>query len=459
MTDTEPSRCGRGRVDPLSRFLAHVLRLATTLAAMAAFSAQGEPLSVMHGFADQTSFTLWVQSRGPVRIGAEFAVIDSNAPVRKAQAATSPEHDFAVALRLTGLEPGTRYRYRLLMNDEPTGDVGTFRTQALWEWRTDPPAVNIAIGSCAYLNDGRFDRPGPPYGGGYGIFDAIAAQAPDVMLWLGDNVYFREPEWTSAEAMNDRYRAYREQPELRRLWRATSHVAIWDDHDYGPNDGDASFIQKGAALDTFKRYWPNPTHGLPGVPGVFTQVRVADADLFLLDDRWYRYPNRYPNVPEKALLGTQQLEWLKQALLSSNATFKVVAMGTQFWNRVSRFETWQNYPDEQQKLRDWLREQRIAGVVFLSGDRHFSELLRLPREGTYPLYEFTSSPLTAGAFANPDAPERSNPDLVPDTLVTQRSFGMVRLAGPKANRTLTFEAYDGEGALLWSRSIGAAELR
>jgi alkaline phosphatase D len=443
----------------MPRFPVHGLLLAAAVVAVAAFSAWAEPLAVMHGFADQTSFTLWAQSRSPVRVSAEFAVIGGNAPARQVQAATSPEHDFAVALRLTGLEPGTRYRYRLLVDGEPTNETGTFRTQALWEWRTDPPAVNIAIGSCAYLNDGRFDRPGAPYGGGYGIFDAIAAQAPDVMLWLGDNVYLREPEWTAAEAMNDRYRAYREQPEMRRLWRATSHIATWDDHDYGPNDGDASFILKGAALDVFKRYWPNPTHGLPGVPGVFTQVRLADADLFLIDDRWYRHPNRYPNVPEKALLGTQQLEWLKQALLSSAATFKVVAMGTQFWNRVSRFETWQNYPDEQQKLRDWLREQRIAGVVFLSGDRHFSELLRLPRDGTYPLYEFTSSPLTASAFANPDALERSNPDLVPDTLVTQRSFGMVRLAGPKAKRTLTFEAYDSEGVLLWSRSVGAAELR
>ena len=256
------------------------------------------------------------------------------------------------------------------------------------------------------------------------------------MLWLGDNVYFREPEWTSPEGMSARYRAYRQLPALQRLWRSTAHVAIWDDHDYGPNDGDASFVMKGAALETFRRYWPNPTQGLPGVPGIFTKVRVADADFFLLDDRWYRYPNRYPNVPEKALLGAQQLEWLKQALLTSSATFKVVAMGTQFWNRVSRFETWQNYPDEQQKLRDWLREQRIAGVVFLSGDRHFSELLRLPREGTYPLYEFTSSPLTAGVVTNPDEQERSNPDLVSDTLVTQRNFGMLRLAGPKGNRTL-----------------------
>jgi alkaline phosphatase D len=420
---------------------------------------RAEPLSVMHGFADQSSFTLWVQADRPTRIAVEFAVEGAAAAPRVVRRDALEDQDFAVSLRLANLEPGTRYGYRLLADGAPTGTSGAFRTQPVWEWRTDPPDVSIAIGSCAYVNDGRFDRPGPPFGAGYGIFDAIADQRPELMLWLGDNVYFREPEWTSLEAMSARYRFYRALPELQRLWRSTSHVAVWDDHDYGPNDGDASFVMKGAAFEAFRRYWPNPTHGLPGVSGIFTQLRVADADFFLLDDRWYRYPNRYPVVPEKALLGAQQLEWLRQALLASHATFKVVAMGTQFWNRASRFETWQNYPDEQRRLRDWLGEQRIAGVVFLSGDRHFSELLRLPREGAYPLYEFTSSPLTAGVVSNPDEQERGNPDLVPGTLVTQRNFGMLRLHGPRGARALAFESYDAGGALLWRRIVTAAELR
>jgi len=46
------------------------------------------------------------------------------------------------------------------------------------------------------------------------------------------------------------------------------------------------------------------------------------------------------------------------------------------------------------RLADWLEQQRIDGVVFISGDRHFGELLKIARPGAYPLYEFTSSPLT-----------------------------------------------------------------
>jgi len=418
-----------------------------------------ENVAVMHGFADQSSFTLWVQSRGPASIEVEFGAEGNAGTGRIIRRDALEAHDFAVAVRLADLEPGTSYRYRLRVDGDAAEVAGHFRTQPLWEWRTDPPEVSIAFGSCAYLDDGRFDRPGTPFGAGYGIFDAIADQRPDAMLWLGDNVYFREPEWTSLEAMSARYRFYRSSTAIERLWRATSHLATWDDHDDGPNDSGAAFVMKSASMQAFTRYWPNPSHGLPGVPGVFTQVRIADADIFLLDDRWYRYPNRYPNVPEKVLLGAGQLEWLKQSLLDSDAAFKIVAMGTQFWNRVSRFETWQNYPEEQKQLSDWLRDQRIAGVIFLSGDRHFSELLRVPREGTYPLYEFTSSPLTAGVVARPDAQEIGNPDFVPGTMVTQRSFGMVRITGPKSDRAIALESYDAAGAVLWRRELRAAELR
>ena len=48
--------------------------------------------------------------------------------------------------------------------------------------------------------------------------------------------------------MSARYRAVRAMPELRRLARATSHVAIWDDHDFGPNDADGSFTMNPQVL-------------------------------------------------------------------------------------------------------------------------------------------------------------------------------------------------------------------
>ena len=443
---------------PLESAPMRPLLLALALALAAPVHAQPPAVSVMHGFVDMAAMTLWLQTERAAKVAVDLHPEGDAAKRRRVEGATRAEDDFALHLRLAGLEPGTRYRYQVLVDGRPSGEPGTFATQPLWQYRTDPPELAVAFGSCAYLND-RFSRPGPPWGGDYGIFDAIAARAPDLMLWLGDNVYFREPEWTSLEGMSARYRAYRAAPELRRLARAAPHLAIWDDHDFGPNDSDGSFTMKGAALEAFKRYWPNPSYGLPGVPGVFGMATLGDVDFFLLDNRFHRFPNRYPPTRDKAMFGPAQLEWLKQALVSSRATFKVIAAGGQFWNRRNRYESFGSFPAEQRALAEWLAERRIEGVLFLSGDRHFSELLRVERPGMYPLYEFTSSPLTAGVFRDLPADERENPEAVTGTIVTERSFGMLRFSGPRKERAVTLEAYAADGRLLWQRRIAAAELR
>jgi len=440
------------------RFLARLVALVALAASFSLTAAQTTPrLSLMHGFADMASMTLWAQTDREAQLEVELAREGASDAPQRIAARTTAGADHVAHLRLANLQPATAYRYRVFVDGSPARD-GHFRTQPFWPFRSEPPDFAVAVGSCAYIND-PFSRPGAPWGGDYRIFDAIAAKAPDFMLWLGDNVYFRDPEWTSREGMSARYRAYRELPELATLWTATSHLAVWDDHDFGPNDSDGSFVGKQNALETFRRYWPNPTSGLPEVPGVFAMVSYGDADFFLLDDRFHRYPDAYPDVAEKTMLGRAQFEWLKRSLVASRATFKVVAAGGQFWNRANRFEGLHQFPAEQKALREWLDGQKIAGVVFVSGDRHFGELLRIERPGTYPLYELTSSPLTAGVFATlPDA-ERNNPDLVPGTLVVARHFAMLRISGPRKARVLAFEAYDTDGKQLWRREVKAAELR
>jgi alkaline phosphatase D len=436
-----------------------IFALAAALAGGAAHAA-ATGLAVMHGFADMASITLWAQTDRPARLEVEFHPESDPGALRRVAAETRAANDFVAHLRLANLAPGTAYRYRVLRDGAPAPIApGHFRTQPLWQFRGDPPEFRVAFGSCAHLHDA-FERPGSNWGTDYRTYDAVAAKSPDLMLWLGDNVYFREPEWTSLEGMSARYRAYRSLPALAQLLRATSHVAIWDDHDYGPDNSDGSFVGKSNALAAFRRYWPNPTFGLPGTPGVFTQVSYGDADFFLLDNRFHRHPNRYPRNAEKAMFGAAQLDWLKRALVASRATFKIVAAGGQFWNaRNTRFEALHDFPAEHRALLDWLTAQRIRGVVFLSGDRHYGSLLRVARPDAYPLHEFTSSPLTSGVFTGLTGFERGNPDLVPGTLVMERNFGMLRFSGPRRARTLTLASYDWNGALLWQHALRAADLR
>ena len=441
-----------------------VLSAAAAPALVGAQAAPAPPaLTVMHGFADQQSITLWLQGQAAARVRVEARPADTDAPRGAGSQVVEldPQADHCAHVRITQLMPGQRYGYTVHL-DQP-GQPGTllasgsFRTQALWQWRGDPPTLRLAVGSCAYLNDGVFDRPGTPYGAGEDIFDAIAATAPDMMLWLGDNIYLREPEWTSREGINRRYRFYREHPRMQKLMSATAHVAIWDDHDFGPNDGDASFVNKAWTLEMFRRYWPAPF--APRPEATYGQVSLGDVDIFMLDDRSFRYPNRWPAGPDKLMFGAAQLDWLKRALTASNAPFKLVAGGGQFFNPVSRFETWAKFPDEQQGFLRWLDHSKVPGVVFLSGDRHFAEMVRVERApGRYPLHELTTSPLTSNPVRKPDEAERNHPSVLPGSFITERNFAMLTVSGPRGARELQVELKDTQGRSLWDWRIAAKAL-
>ena len=410
--------------------------------------------------------TVWVQTTAPALVRlvvqADAAAGAPPAPAADTTAAVATASDGTAAVRLSGLTPGARYTYRVLVDGRavPTAYATALTTQPLWQYRTDPPTVTVAFGSCFYDNDA-FARPGTPYGGDTGIFRTIAGLQPDAMLWLGDNVYLRETDWWSPEGIAYRYAHARATPDLQPLLAAAPHYATWDDHDYGPNDSDRSYIHKGAALDTFRRYWPNPTHGLPGTPGAFTQFQIGDAEFFMLDDRSFRSPNAAP--APRTILGDAQFAWLVDALTASRSPFKIVAVGGQFINPVAIFETFANIaPEERQRLIGALAERRVDGVVFLSGDRHHTELQRLDRPGTYPLYDFTSSPLTAGvsdSASRDGSPERDAPTRLPGTLVNAaRTFGTLTFSGTRTDRSLAMRTYDAAGALLWEHTVRAADL-
>ena len=412
--------------------------------------------------------TLWLQTEGPAEVQVDVYGPDSlgtgTAPlVATVQTLSGP--DGIAQVRVADLEPGTTYRYVVTLGGAALQAPSpyAFTTQPLWQWRTDPPAFTAAIGSCYYDNDPAYDRPGTPYGSSPAIFGRIADLDPDLMLWLGDNTYLREVDWWDPAGIDYRFRHSRAEPALQPLLARAAHYATWDDHDFGPNDSDRSYVLKDATLDTFTRYWPAATRGLPGVPGVFTQFQWADVEFFLLDDRWHRAPNDAP-AGERTILGAEQRQWLLDALTASQAPFKVIAVGGQFLNPIPVFETFAAIaPDERQGLLDELAAREIEGVVFLSGDRHHTELMKLDRPGAYPLYEFTSSPLTAGASTyalREDSPEFDNPFRVPGTLVAgAHNFGTLTVTGPRTDRTMTLRTYDASGALRWEHAIRARDLR
>ncbi len=358
---------------------------------------------------------------------------------------------------LTGLKPGTKYEFDIYVNKvkQEFDYQPKFQTQTLWQWRTDPPAFKFAAGSCAYINEPKVDRPGKPYGGDYQIFGSIADKEPDFMLWLGDNLYFREVDWDSWSGIIHRYTHDRATPEMRKLYATMHNYAIWDDHDFGPNNSDRGLWNKDMTLKAFKLFWTNPSFGVNGKPGITSYFEWTDCAFFLLDDRYNRTPDRR-KTGKREMLGDKQIEWLIDALVSSRAPFKFIAVGSQVFNPTPNGENYISFPEERKYLLERIEKENIPGVIFLSGDIHRSELNKYERKNNYPLYEFTISPLTSGVSNYSDT---LNYLRVDGTLTYKRNFGVFEITGPRKKRILKFTDFDSDGKELWNYSIKAEDLR
>jgi alkaline phosphatase D len=302
----------------------------------------------------------------------------------------------------------------------------------------------------------------PPYGGDYSIFETMGNTPADMMLWLGDNWYTREADYYSEWGLYYRPSHDRQNPQLQKFLKAMPHYAIWDDHDYGPNDGDKSYVLAETSRNVFKKYWSNPGYG-DGQKGIYTKLTLADADFFMMDDRTWRSNDNMkdsiegqPNM-EKRMWGYQQMDWLKNALLQSNANFKIIVTGSQTLNPVSPFDCLQSYPAEYQELMAFLNIEKINGVLFLTGDRHHTEVIKLNREGSYPLYDITVSPLTSGTHTFGDA-EKNNPYRIIG-IDQKQNFAKATITGPLNDRKLRFNFMGVKGENLGEWSVYAQELR
>jgi alkaline phosphatase D len=447
----------------MTRRILFVLLLLFALNLIAAEDNPKSPLrsGPMLGYSEMTETTVWLQTREPARAQIRYWKTGDPDSSRLSDVFdTKRESDFIARFIIGGLDPGTRYEYELYLDGKrvPISQGAAFQTQKLWQWRTDPPPFRFAVGSCAYINDAPFDRPGTPYGANMEIFETIANQKPDFMVWLGDNVYYREADWSAESSMRYRYAHDRALPQLQRLLATAHHYATWDDHDYGPNDSDRTYPMKETSLRIFKDYWANRSYGQDQTPGVFERFVWGDAEFFLLDDRYYRSPDKMPAAPDKVMFGEAQLRWLMESLRSSNATFKIIASGNQMVNpiQLDYVEQFLDYPVERGRLLDFLRNEKISGVLFLSGDKHQTELIRLPVADLYPLYDLTTSPLTAGTYF--DAKEPPNPLRVEGTQQAVRNFAILEITGPAKQRVLTMTVFDTAGSPLFKRTIPASEL-
>ncbi len=416
--------------------------------------------------------TIWVELTPDVKtVAVKFAAIN---PDKKATGLESGTIKFKgelgkdfnpVKIELNGLKINTTYNYSVLVNEKAVSfSFSTkFTTKELWQWRKPAPEFSFLAGSCAYFNEPEFDRPGKPYGGDSSIFETMSKVPAAFNIWLGDNWYTREVDFYTRWGLNYRASRDRATPVLQKFMASMSQYSIWDDHDYGPNDAGKSYILKDESRKIFMNYSLNPSYGEDG-KGIYSLISYGDVDIFLTDDRFFRSEDEIPDSlngkpnADKFYFGKMQMEWLKNALTYSNATFKVIATGSQVLNPYSSAECMKSYSAEYYELMNFLAAQKINGILFFTGDRHHSEVIKLDRTGLYPLYDITTSPFTAG-ISKVRSVELNNPVRINGTLVEEQNFAKVSVSGKKNERVMKVEFIGIKGDKLGEWGVSEKELK
>jgi alkaline phosphatase D len=231
----------------------------------------------------------------------------------------------------------------------------------------------------------------------------------DVFLFLGDNIYANTEDMAVMRAKYDALKASRFFRELRSRGPI---LATWDDHDLGANDVGADYPKVAESKAEFLRWLDEPADSprrkrdgvyesrVFGPPGRRVQIIMLDTRTFrgrlkrVSREEQKLVGGAYVPNPDRSvtMLGDEQWRWLKEQLMQP-AEVRLIASSIQFVSEFSGAEAWANLPHEKQRMLDLLRETKAAGVLFVSGDRHWCELSRMPGPG-YPLYDLTASSLT-----------------------------------------------------------------
>ncbi|GAB9463132.1 hypothetical protein Gpo141_00000605 [Globisporangium polare] len=263
------------------------------------------------------------------------------------------------------------------------------------------PLAKIAFGSC---NDQSFEQP---------LWRNIAAHEPELWLWMGDNIYadikpLSEPRplppakfFTPAtnEVLLERYATLLANPDYSAFVNTTPVIGIWDDHDFGINDGHKGYSNRVDSQKIFLDFMNEPADSpRRKQEGIYTSYTVGAGDqtvkFILVDNRYNR--DSYDTVGGD-LLGAAQWKWLENELMGSTAAFHVIVSGIQVLpnDRFDLAESWSRFPNQRERLLQLILASKAKGVILLSGDVHFSEINQVVcSNGENVITEITSSGMT-----------------------------------------------------------------
>jgi alkaline phosphatase D len=312
-----------------------------------------------------------------------------------------------------------------------------------------PVLKRICFGSCAHQKKQEY------------LLGEIAKLKPDLMVYLGDNIY---ADTKDTNVMRTKYGMLSCKKEFRELINATHIIATWDDHDYGQDDAGMEYPMKKESKEIFLEFWKEPKNSERYKhDGVYTSYYYGDSahrvQVILLDLRTFRTAmlgredHYIPNYDTTAaIMDPAEWAWLHRELLKP-ARIRIIGSSTEFATEHNGWETWANFPLQQKKMFDMIKQTKATGVLFISGDVHYAELSMQKVAGLYPIYDMTSSGIT-----QVELHARPNQYRIHNTINT-RNFGMLDIDWDRPDPTILIRGFDWQAKERIIHTIKLSELQ
>ena len=280
------------------------------------------------------------------------------------------------------------------------------------------------------------------------ILKTIEKKELDLFMFIGDNVYGDQEDGE----LDKLIRTYKQQyNNLENFLKNVSTEFIWDDHDFGINDGGSNYRYKDRAKELFLETWKIPSNdprrlrdglyfdkmikknGLK-VHLIFLDNRSFKSEWKLTDEFNKEGKERYVKDfdPEKTLLGKKQWQWLKDKL-NEDSDIKIILSSLQILSLGHGWESWDKLPLERERLFNLIDESDVSNLIILSGDRHRGGFYRFKTNDNNDIHEFTSSSLN---LPIPFNTEENGPLRIGSTY-RKANFGVVRIFEDKVVMELT----------------------
>ena len=424
------------------------------------------PFGVSSGDVTRDRAIVWSRTDRPSRMLVEWSTTESFQNVRRVRGPNTTEAAaFTARVDLAGLPPGQRIFYRVQFED--LTDSRNLSVPVTGSFLSAPrEARDVTFAWSA-------DTVGQGWGintewGGMRMYETMRRARPDFFIHTGDTIYADSPVPPEIDCPTARCgrtssrRRSRRSPKrstsfeaitpttcstsnVRRFNAEVPQLVLWDDHEVKNNwypgmslDADERYTEKrlaracGQCAPRVSRTLADPA--LAGaVPPIYRSCSYGPLlDVFAIDLRTYRGPNTAnrqasPNA-ETVHAGAQQLAWLKRALRSSRAAWKVIAsdlpIGLVVRDGATAFEAIANGDAggplgrelEIADLLRYMRDERIRNVVWVTGDVHYATAHHYdPQRAQFkdfdPFWEFVAGPLHAGTFGPADLDGTFGPEV------------------------------------------------